>query len=187
MNRTLALSLTVLLGSAAWAQPKYSRKTKDIKVEQTERTKKLEKKEKTAAGPSPEITADQFFSVELKVQGDVDELIKTIDAEMRQIPKDDPLRFNYGFRLAEAYAQKQRLFHSQSMEAKINGERAKTPQEGQKCAEAAWGAPHLGHLAVAMSCWNRGELTRKVTSFHSPSCFFSLATISPLPFSKRAL
>ena len=122
MNRTLALSLTVLLGSAAWAQPKYSRKTKDIKVEQTERTKKLEKKEKTAAGPSPEITADQFFSVELKVQGDVDELIKTIDAEMRQIPKDDPLRFNYGFRLAEAYAQKQRLFHYQSMEAKIKAE-----------------------------------------------------------------
>ncbi len=131
MNRKLVVVLSFLLAGGALAQPKYTRKTKDIKVEQTERTKKLEKKE-GGVGPAPEITADQFFSVELKVQGDVDELIKGIDEELKQIPPGDPLRFEFVFRQAEAYAQKQRLYHSQSMENRIKAERAKTPQEAQK-------------------------------------------------------
>src|SRR5262249_11512929 len=131
MNRKLVVVVSFLLGGSVLAQPKYTRKTKDIKVEQTERTKKLEKKE-GGVGPAPEITADQFFSVELKVQGDIDALIKGIDEELNQIPPGDPLRFEFVFRQAEAYAQKQRLYHSQSMENRIKAERAKTPQEAQK-------------------------------------------------------
>src|SRR5262249_41870958 len=129
----MQVGLAVVLAGSAAAQVKYSRKVKDIKVEQTERTKKIEPKEKPAA-PEPTITADKFFAVQGQLQKDYDALIATYKEQLREIPADDPLRLDYGFRLAEALAQQFRFYHSMSLEAQIKADKAKTPQEKQQQA-----------------------------------------------------
>src|SRR5262249_47976284 len=123
----MQVGLAVVLPGSAAAQVKYSRKVKDIKVEQTERTKKIEPKEKPAA-PEPTITADKFFAVQGQLQKDYDALIATYKEQLREIPADDPLRLQYGFRLAETLAQQFRFYHSMAIDAQIKAERAKTPQ-----------------------------------------------------------
>jgi pentatricopeptide repeat protein len=130
MKRSFMLvGLAGLLAAApAAAQVKYPRKVKDIKVEQTERTKKIEPKEKPAA-PEASITADKFFAVQGQLQKDYDALIATYKEQLREIPPDDPLRLDYGFRLAEALAQQFRFYHSMSLEAQIKADKAATPKE----------------------------------------------------------
>jgi tetratricopeptide (TPR) repeat protein len=121
-------ALLVGVPQAAWAQGKYQRKTKDIKVEQTERTKKVEGKS-GPAGPDPTITADKFFGIQAQLQQDYDALVKTYKDELSDLGPNDPLRLDYGFRLAEALAQQYRFYHSMSLEASIKADRAKTPKE----------------------------------------------------------
>src|SRR5882672_10614266 len=100
---SLVVGSLTLVGAVdpAWAQGKYTRKTKEIKVEQTERTKKVDPKDAKPAGPDPTITADKFFSIQAQLQKDYDALVRTYKDELKDLPENDPLRFDYGFRLAE--------------------------------------------------------------------------------------
>jgi tetratricopeptide (TPR) repeat protein len=125
--------------STAWSQVKYNRKTKDIKVEQTEHTRKLGKKEGVLPSePEPSITADKFYQIQAQIQGDIDLLIEEYKEQLKEVSPNDPLRLQLGFRLAEAYATKQRFHHAQQMEAVIKLEKAKTQAEkDQLTAEAA--------------------------------------------------
>src|SRR5262249_19905566 len=129
--KRMVIVAALLVAAPAWAQVKYQRKLKDIKVEQTERTKKIEPKERPA-GPEASITADKFFAVQGQLQQDYDALIATYKEQLREIPNDDPLRLQYGFRLAETLAQQFRFYHSMAIDAQIKAERAKTPQEKQQ-------------------------------------------------------
>ena len=126
----LACGLMVaLLATPAWGQGKYQRKTKEIKVEQTDRTKKLEPHAPKPAGPDPTLTADKFFGIQAQLQKDYDTLVATYKDELKDIPANHPLRLDYGFRLAEALAQQYRFYHSMALEASIKADRAKTPKE----------------------------------------------------------
>ncbi len=127
---TSALAAAMALPAVAHADAKYNRKTKDVKVDQTDRTKKLEAKAPTEGAPDATITADKYFQVEAQVQGDVDQLIQLYGEELADLPNDDTRRLDIGFRLAEAYAQKQRYHHSLAMEALMKSDQAKDP--GQK-------------------------------------------------------
>src|SRR5438477_13203624 len=88
-------ALALIAGTAAAQAPKYNRKTKDIKVEQTDRTKKLAPKQEKAAAPEPEITADKFYQIQGAIQGDLDELIKTYKDQLSLTPPDHPLFIEY--------------------------------------------------------------------------------------------
>src|SRR5262249_52880911 len=113
----------------AWGDAKYQRKTKEIKVEQTERTKKLEPKDQKAAAPDPTLTGDKFFSIQAALQKDYDALVNEYKSQLADLQPDDPMRLEYGFRLAEALAQQYRFYHSMAIEAQIKAERAKTPKD----------------------------------------------------------
>lgn len=114
---------------AAWAQTKYQRKTKEIKVEQTERTKKLEPKSEKVVGPDPTLTADKFFGIQAALQQDYDALVATYKTELQQLGEGDPLRIDYGFRLAETLAQQFRFYRSMSLEAQIKADKAKVAKD----------------------------------------------------------
>jgi tetratricopeptide (TPR) repeat protein len=112
----LALAgISLVTNQVAFADAKYSRKTMDVKVQQTERTKKLEVK-KAESIAQPEITADQYLEVETLVQNIRDELIEEYKGAIDDTEDDDPRKAELMFRLAEAYSQKQRYFHSIGME-----------------------------------------------------------------------
>ena len=116
-----ALLALCVLPPAAQAQTKYQRKTKEIKVEQTDRTKKLGPQQGAAgpAGPDPSITADKFFGIQAALQQDYDALVATYKNELTQLGETDPMRLDYGFRLAETLAQQFRFYRSMSLEAQM--------------------------------------------------------------------
>ncbi len=122
-------AVSLVANQAAWADAKYTRKLNEVKVQQTERTKKLETK-KAESIAQPEITADDFLSIEAEVQNIRDELIEEYKGAIDDTENDDPRKPELMFRLAEAYSQKQRYFHSIAMEtaAKID----KEPNKGKK-------------------------------------------------------
>lgn len=144
--RTLKFALVgAILGlvasAPAGAQPKYNRKTSEIKVKQTEATRKLEPKEKAKeeAAPPPEFTADQFFQIQGEVQSIRDEQIDEYKQLIRETPDDDPEKADLLFRLAELFAQKQRYYHYRAMEAltkagttKDRGKKASYEREHKK-------------------------------------------------------
>ncbi len=129
-----ALALGTMGAGVATAQVKYNRKTKEIKVEQTERTKKLDARRGEEAEPEPTITADKFYRIQADLQTDYDELIRTYEEQLKEIPKNHEMALEYGFRLAEAYANKQRFHHAQVMEAVMKAEKSPTPAEKNKLA-----------------------------------------------------
>ena len=112
----LALAgISLVTNQVAFADAKYTRKLNDVKVQQTERTKKLEVK-KAENIAQPEINADQFLEIENEVQNIRDELITEYKGAIDDTEDDDPRKPELMFRLAEAYSQKQRYFHSIAME-----------------------------------------------------------------------
>ncbi len=126
----LALAgISLVTNQVAFGDAKYSRKLNEVKVQQTERTKKLEVK-KSENIAQPEITADDFLQIEQAVQNIRDELIEEYKGAITDTEDDDPRKPELMFRLAEAYSQKQRYFHSIAMEtaAKID----KEPNKGKK-------------------------------------------------------
>lgn len=128
-------SLLLLLPSAASGDARYNRKTVEIKVDQTERTKKIEvKKPEEAEKKQPTITADDFIQIEGEVAELRDELIEEYIAAIDDADDDDPRKPELMFRLAEAYSQNQRYFHSMAMETamKIDAE----PNKQKKAALA---------------------------------------------------
>jgi TolA-binding protein len=114
----VCLALAALLAGApsAHADAKYTRKTMDIKVQQTERTKKLEPGKKDEKAPEPEINADDFLQIETEVTTIRKELIEEYKGAIEDTEDDDPRKPELMFRLAEAYAQQQRYAHSMYME-----------------------------------------------------------------------
>jgi tetratricopeptide (TPR) repeat protein len=128
-----AVAIAILgLATAAPAQVKYNRKTKEIKVEQTEHTKKLEKRDAQPAQAAPEITADKFYQIQAQIQGDIDELIREYKVQLAETPKEDEFFLKLGFRLAEAYSTKQRFHHGQAMEAQMKADKAPNKAEKDK-------------------------------------------------------
>jgi len=106
-----------LVAESSWAQaPKYTRQTKvkTIKVKQTERTKKIEPKEKKASEVRPEISADDFMATQGKVRQIRKEQIKLYRQLIADTDPDDPQLPDYLFRLADAYAQQQRYWRLQA-------------------------------------------------------------------------
>src|SRR5262245_24138842 len=127
-NRTqaslaIALALGFATSGAYAAEPKYKKTTKEPTVKQTEKTQKLEAKPKKEAAPDTSITADKFINIEIAVQGDVDAVIEAYIEQLKD-EADDSRRIDIGFRLAEAYAQKQRYHHSLAMEAAMKADKA---------------------------------------------------------------
>jgi cellulose synthase operon protein C len=141
-----ALAALVTGSAPAWAQtapttgPKLklqNRKTKDIKLQQNERTDKLlnqAKGQKTGKKAEPElnVTADRFFQVETALQQDIDQMIETLADSQGEFDKDDERWTKIGFQLAEAYAEKVRYHHMQAMEALNKADRAANPKDKQK-------------------------------------------------------
>src|SRR4051812_1786079 len=130
-----ALSIVVALLVApglAGAQPKYNRKTRDIKVEATEATKKMEAKKDKPEEKKPDdsFTADQFMQVEEQVQDINDQLIEIYKQQLESAEEDDDRRPEYAFRLAEAYSQKVRFNHFKAMEALMKAD--KTTKKSDK-------------------------------------------------------
>lgn len=118
---------------------RYKRKTSDIKVKQTERTKKIEAKKKDKDDePRPEITADQFMQIETKVQQIRDEQIVEYQELIKDTPENDPERPDLLFRLAELYAQKQRYWRFRGMElyAKIDATKDKAKKKSLQKKQA---------------------------------------------------
>src|SRR5688572_4937133 len=106
--RLALASALILTAGTALGDVKYNRKTRDIKVEQTEATKKLEAKkdgDKKEKGPDTSITADQYMQVEAAVQDINEQLIAVYKRQLEAAEEDDERRPEYAFRLAEAYAQ----------------------------------------------------------------------------------
>ncbi len=133
------LSLVLFSSTAVFADAKYTRKTSDIKVQQTQATKKLEtKKSEEPKGPSKEITADLFFQVQGAQQNIREAQMVELKSLIQETEDNDPEKPDLLFRLAELYAQKQRYFHFKAMEiyAKVDkanaGEKAKLEKEQKK-------------------------------------------------------
>lgn len=128
----LSAIVCLALPSVGLAQGKYTRRTMEIKVDQTERTKKLETKKPTEAEKKPTITADDFIQIEGEVAAIREELIATYKEAIEDADDDDPRKPELMFRLAEAYAQNQRYYHFQAMEM---ANKADQEQNKQKKAE----------------------------------------------------
>jgi TolA-binding protein len=127
--KVLCVAAAALFATAtAEAQPKYNRKTVDIKVQQTDATKKLEARKSDKEKAVPELTADQFFVVEGAVQNIQDEVIDNLKDLINETDDKDPEKADLLFRLAEAYANKVRYWHFRGMEALGKSESPKTPK-----------------------------------------------------------
>ncbi|RMH44790.1 MAG: hypothetical protein D6689_01355, partial [Deltaproteobacteria bacterium] len=127
----IGVAVSLALPLAANAQVgRYKRKSVRVKVKATERTAKLQPREKSDKEKKkeqvPEITADQFMQIETKVQSIRDEQIKEYIALIQETDADDPERPDLLFRLAELYAQKQRYLRFQAMELYSKIDRAKS-------------------------------------------------------------
>jgi len=136
-----ALALCVVSSGVARADAKYTRKTMEIKVKQTEATAKLEARKadpNEKKGPAPEITADRYFQIEGAVQDIQDEVIAELEELIRETADDDPEKADLLFRLAEAFADKERFYHIQGMDAQIKSEdpRTKRGERGKYASQA---------------------------------------------------
>jgi TolA-binding protein len=123
-----ALAFAVLWAAPVSAQPKYNRKTVDIKVQQTEATKKLEARKTEKEKAQPELTADQYFVIEGVVQNIQDEVIDNLKVLIQETDDKDPEKADLLYRLAEAYANKVRFWHYRALENQIKSENPKTPK-----------------------------------------------------------
>jgi TolA-binding protein len=123
----LAALATVTVGAprVAGAETKYSRKTMDIKVQQTEKTKKLDTTKKDAGPAAPELTADDFLDIETEASGIRKELIEEYKGAIDDAEDDDPRKPELMFRLAEAYSKMQRYSHAMKMEALAKADKEK--------------------------------------------------------------
>ena len=117
--RKLTLALVLTASGMVYADaPKYTRKTTDIKVQQTDATKKLEvKKKDEPKGPDKEVTADLFFQIQGQVQNIRDAQIEELKSLIQDTDDGDPEKPDLLFRLAEQYSQKARFWHFNAMEA----------------------------------------------------------------------
>ncbi len=133
----LALVVSLLAPNVARGDAKDARKQVSIKIKERERTKKLAPKVKDSAEDRPDvrITADDFLNIETAQQDINEELIAEYGEaiiEAQDADLSDPTNLErvaeFMFRLAEAYAHKQRFFHSMAMETefKIGNEKNKS-------------------------------------------------------------
>lgn len=141
INRTLAgvLALAVWASSGvAMAAPKYDRETSkvDIKVKQTERTKGLDRKAKQEKKEEarPEITADDFISIQGKVRHIRGEQIKQFQLLIQDTDPKDPELPDLYFRLAELYSQQQRYWRFRAMDLYSKIDKAKNKGQKRKLA-----------------------------------------------------
>jgi tetratricopeptide (TPR) repeat protein len=130
---------TLLMSGTVHAETKYERKTAEVKVGETAHIKKVVAK-KPDKKEEPTLTADKFFTIEAAVQDMQDTLIDEYKAAIEDTDEDDPRLLDLMFRLAEAYAQKQRFEHSVAMETAIKVD--KTRDKGKKAALAREEAAH---------------------------------------------
>lgn len=124
-----ALVLTWLAPGDALAQhAKYgaNRQSKvDIKVKQTEATKKLQPKKKKSSELKPELTADQFIEVAGQVSHIRAAQIEALRQLISETEADDPELPDLHFRLAEMYAQQNRYWNHRGMEMFIQMDKLK--------------------------------------------------------------
>lgn len=124
----VTMALALVWPQAAQAQ-RYKRTSliKEVKVQQTDKTKKLEEKPKKEQ--RPEITADEFIAIQGKVGNIRKQQVQQYEILINDTSQDDPEMPDLLFRLAELHAQSQRYWHFRGMEMYGKIDKAKTKGE----------------------------------------------------------
>ena len=131
---SMTVSLTAVSGGIGEAAPKYTRENPKLKIDvkKTDRTRGLERKKGDAPKETkPELSADDF----IQIQGDVKNIRNAQIDLLKQLIEDTDPKSNempdFLFRLAEAYAQKQRYWRFRAMEMYTKLDKAK---KGEKAS-----------------------------------------------------
>jgi len=142
---SVRLPLAVLVAAAlSWpglaigqAKPKYTRNVKiDVKVKQTDRTKKIEEKPHEKSELKPQLSADEFMEVLGKIQVIKGEQIKALEALIEETDSDDPELPDLYFRVAEAYAQMQRYWDHRAMGLYTDIDKAKKAKKSTSALQS---------------------------------------------------
>ena len=125
---SMTVSLTAVSGGVGEAAPKYTRENPKLKIDvkKTDRTRGLERQKGDAPKETkPELSADDF----IQIQGDVKNIRNAQIDLLKQLIEDTDPKSNempdFLFRLAEAYAQKQRYWRFRAMEMYTKLDKAK--------------------------------------------------------------
>lgn len=110
---------TAFIGtSVSNAAPKYTRESKklDIKVKKTTKTQGLKRKPKVKEEVKPELTADDFIKLQGETKNIQNKQIKVLKLLIEDTDPKSKEMPGLIFRLAEAFAQKQRYWRFRAME-----------------------------------------------------------------------
>lgn len=132
----LAAALAVVWTWTGSAEAQKTRYTRDVKikvdVKQTEKTKKLQPKERNKSEIKPQLTADDFLQVLGKVSAIRKEQIEALRLLIEETENDDPELPDLHFRLSEMFAQMARYWDHRGME--VGMEIGKTKNKSQQNA-----------------------------------------------------